>query len=115
VRPTTKAIFEEAVDGLPPAVLNITYTKSRSSCDSPLTKPFSAKAIAADDGLDPMVPAVDERPIPMHRAGAYWYAALRPTYYAKRGMCHIDNDLADELLKIEDVYGERRKESSEKT
>ncbi|PIO68791.1 hypothetical protein TELCIR_09406 [Teladorsagia circumcincta] len=30
-------------------------------------------------------------------------------------MCHIDNDLADELLKIEDVYGERRKESSEKT
>ncbi|KAK5975963.1 hypothetical protein GCK32_004804, partial [Trichostrongylus colubriformis] len=28
-------------------------------------------------------------------------------------MCHIENELADELLKIEDVYGERRKESSE--
>ncbi|VDO34525.1 unnamed protein product [Haemonchus placei] len=29
-------------------------------------------------------------------------------------MCHIENEQADELLKIEDVYGERRKESSEK-
>ncbi|KIH42622.1 hypothetical protein ANCDUO_27392, partial [Ancylostoma duodenale] len=29
-------------------------------------------------------------------------------------MCHISNEEADELLKIEDVYGERRKEDSEK-
>uniref|UniRef100_A0A0K0CYY5 RRM domain-containing protein n=1 Tax=Angiostrongylus cantonensis TaxID=6313 RepID=A0A0K0CYY5_ANGCA len=29
-------------------------------------------------------------------------------------MCHIDNDHADELMKIEDVYGERRKEDNEK-
>ncbi|EYC31745.1 hypothetical protein Y032_0003g1213 [Ancylostoma ceylanicum] len=29
-------------------------------------------------------------------------------------MCHIPNEEADELMKIEDVYGERRKEDSEK-
>ncbi|KJH51285.1 hypothetical protein DICVIV_02565 [Dictyocaulus viviparus] len=29
-------------------------------------------------------------------------------------MCHIDNDQADELMKIEDIYGERRKEDNEK-
>lgn len=29
-------------------------------------------------------------------------------------MCHIENDHADELMKIEDIYGERRKEDNEK-
>ncbi|VDM61576.1 unnamed protein product [Angiostrongylus costaricensis] len=40
------------------------------------------------------------------------------TFLAKYGgiyrMCHIDNDHADELMRIEDVYGERRKEDNEK-
>lgn len=29
-------------------------------------------------------------------------------------MCHIDNEKADELMQIEDIYGVRRKEDNEK-
>ncbi|KAK6034933.1 hypothetical protein COOONC_27562 [Cooperia oncophora] len=201
VRPTTKAIFDEAVDGLPPAVLSATEaaaaagvgenadskrdsehtrrrsrsrsrerrrnkrdpsprkrqrsrTRSRDRRASRRSRSRSApKRSRQTTGStrwclqltnvpfrcteQELIGWMSERVRPSKvtrtfyadgNASDRWIAEFESESLMERAfgikrlligrtvkMCHIENDLADELLKIEDKYGERRKESCEKT
>ncbi|KIH65392.1 hypothetical protein ANCDUO_04287 [Ancylostoma duodenale] len=193
VRSSTKAVFDEAVDGIPPARTFITLLNSilrTETANATLTTlaVVHAPAVETDVGADVIRHRASVRgeayfqvPFPQQRTpisatfeksiseksqtdlnalvstadkcsvSLQWFSErVRPskitrTFYADGNasdrwiaefeseslmeraqgikrllmgrsikMCHISNEEADELLKIEDVYGERRKEDSEK-